>query len=774
MDSQIWFIVRSEKREENKSFERYFWTRLLDDYWKPVVLNCCPEVLSSPAPNPMRLSKTPDLAFRFVVIVLFFLFFYYQVRADWQISGYVKDSSGMAIEQVLVKSNNDYCLTGERGEYRLSVTEQDTVLFHKLGFQDIILAVEDVPASLQLRGTVISISGKNVTAARNVDEGNIRKIIIDNSNKSQIGSIAGYIAAESGLQLSGTRTAGSSQTLQVPGYDSRHTLVMLDGIPLNNPGEEFDLTRIPIGLIAEIEILSSTGAMGTAINLITKAPEKNKGAKLQLSYGSFEHYAAEMNYNKTYKQVLAQFNLNYQQAENDFSFPAPESWQEEDEMLKRENNSFRQLDLSTALKYRTSSCDWDIKIYYTDFFRMLPGAINNPELYYKARMTGKLWKLQSSWQHQFHQFRFQTNLWYHAEKTIYDNTRLQEPYNNFLLYYIYGINRKKTYGIRPVLEWQADWVNFKIGAEYKSETYEYEETTNPANSISELKRNSPASFGVSMLHTKIADFEPWLKVNARYDDASDFSPETGGSIFTGITYENLFRWETSMGKIWGYTLPSFYSLYWQGDAEAMGNPDLVPETSKGWQLDTSIEYAGNSCSFTGRSDQLEDMIIWIQTFNKAWKPVNIGAAEVKNLEYRCDLHPYTNLQVKAVFTRTITADKTTLSSGEPSAYYNKELIYTPDYQGNVALNWTPPHFHLGLSMEFTGSQWTTRDQLSTQKRLSEYELYNCSVSWDMKYKSWLIKWQLLINNIFDNHYYIYEYMPQPGRNINFSIILKKG
>ncbi len=732
------------------------------------------EALSSPAQNLTRLFKTPDLSFRFWVIFSVFLLFFSQVRAGWQISGYVKDFSGKAIDQVLVKSNNDYCLTGESGEYRLSVAEQDTVLFHKLGFQDVTMEVKDVPASLQLQSTAISISGKNVTEIRKVNEGNIRRIIVDDSNKSQTGSIAGYIAAESGLQLTGTRAAGSSQTLQVPGYDSRHTLIMLDGIPLNNPGEEFDLTRIPIGLIAEIEILSTAGAMGTAINLITKAPEQNQGAELWSSYGSFEHYATEMMYSRNCGRISGQMNLNYEQAENDFSFSAPSSWQEEDEMLKRENNSFRQLDLSTALNYRTAQDDLDIKIYYTDFFRMLPGPINNPELYYKARMTGKLWKLQSSWQHQFHQFRFMTNLWYHAEQTIYDNTRLQEPYNSYLLYYIYGVNRKKTYGFRPALEWQADMVNLKIGAEYKTETYEYEETTNPANSISELKRNSPALFGESMLHTKIADFEPWLKVNARYDDASDFSPETGGSIFTGITYENLFRWKTSMGRIRGYTLPSFYSLYWQGDAEVVGNPDLVPETSQGWELDTSIEYDGNSCSFTGRSDQLEDMIIWIQTFNKAWKPVNIGAAEVKNLEYRCDLHPYKNLQLKAVYTRTITADKTVLANGEPSAFYDKELIYTPDYQGNISLQWTPADFSFGGSVEFTGSQWTTRDQLSTQKRLSEYELYNCSVAWKMPYHNLQITWMLQINNIFNNHYYIYEYMPQPGRNINFSIIFKKG
>jgi outer membrane cobalamin receptor len=717
--------------------------------------------------------KTKLLALAFCFLISISL-------AGIQVSGYVTDSWGQPLDQVLVKSSIDLSISNTEGVYRLKVSEPDSVIFHKLGYGDITLPADSIPTKLQLTRLAIEISGRKVATRRNPAQQTVQRIITNSEKQTANESLAGFIAAETGLQLTGTRTAGSQQTLKVPGYDSRHTLVMLDGIPLNRAGEEFDLSRLPLSLIAEIEIISGagitgSGGMGTVINLITSAPIQPVELETGMSYGSFGHYTANLKYSHLFSRFTWQTDLSYQKAKNDFPYPAPANWHLEDSELTRENNSFWQADFSSFFTYRSAWGDWDFKGYYTDFWRMLPGSINDPALFYKARLSGKIYKGQFVWKYQWQYLDFSLQSWYNQENTIYDNTRLNEPQNSWLYYYIYGKNYKQNSGIRPVIAWDlSDKLNLKLGAEQLHESYKYQETTNIPNSIPKVQRTSQAFFSEVICNMEYGNFSPWLKLAGRYDDPETFSPEESGSVFCGLAYEEQFRLSAAAGRLWGYTLPSFYSLYWQGDAEATGNPDLIPETSSSYKIAASLEYLVNNLNFSWREDKLRDMIIWIENFNHAWKPINIGAARVTNLELSGRLALHKNIQLKGLYSHTISADKTMLSSGQPSAYYNKALIYTPEYQGNIGINWTPTSFNINLNMEFTGSQWTTRDQLTEQKLLAEYQLYNCSTAWDMKYKNWLITWQLKINNLLDEHYSIYEYMPQPGRNYSFSIKIKRG
>ena len=696
------------------------------------------------------------------------------------VSGYVTDTLDQPLDQVLVKSSIDFSITDAGGIYRLKVSEPDTVIFHKLGYADIILSADSIPAKLQLTRLAIQISGRQVATSRNPAQQTVQRIITKADNRNENESLAGFIAAETGLQITGTRTAGSQQTLKVPGYESRHTLVMLDGIPLNSAGEEFDLSRIPFSLIAEIEILSAagiagSGGMGTVINLKTNQPKKPIELETAISYGSFDYYNANLRFSRIFRCFTWQTNINYQQAENEFPYPAPENWNLDDNELIRKNNSFRQADISSSFTYRSQWSNWSFRAYYTDFIRMLPGAINNPEQFYKAQISGEIIKGQFSWNYDWKKLNYSLKSWYNQENTVYDNTRLDESYSNNIYYYICGNNNKKSRGIRPQINWNPiSNINLKLGAEQLSESYKYEETVHQINSRPEVKRTSQAMFSELALNLETGRFSPWLKLDSRYDDTDNFSPEKSGSIFCGLAYESQLKLSATFGRLWGYTLPSFYSLYWQGNAEAIGNPDLKPESSSGYKTAASLQYLENMLSFSWRKDQLQDMIIWIESVNKAWKPVNIGEVQVTNLEYSGELIPVKNVLIKGSYTITISADKTRLENGEPSAYYNKELIYTPDYQGNIGINWTPAPFSFNINMQVTGSQWTTQDQLSQQKLLAEYQLYNCSAAWNMKYKKWLIAWQLQIHNLLDEHYDIYEYMPQPGRNYNFTIKIRRG
>lgn len=97
-----------------------------------------------------------------------------------------------------------------------------------------------------------------------------------------------------GIQLESTRTLGSVTYLHTQGSSFNHILVMIDGVPINNLGDNFsDIGLIPARIIDRVEIVkgaasSSWGqALGGVINIITKSPDQERklGGTLSSSLG---------------------------------------------------------------------------------------------------------------------------------------------------------------------------------------------------------------------------------------------------------------------------------------------------------------------------------------------------------------------------------------------------------------------------------------------------------------------------------------------------------
>ncbi len=89
-----------------------------------------------------------------------------------------------------------------------------------------------------------------------------------------LGEVLGYVW---GIDIQPNRGFGHGSAVTLQGCDSRHVLVMIDGIPLNNQASgQADLAKVPLENIDHIEVIrgpsSSTwgSALGGVINVITK------------------------------------------------------------------------------------------------------------------------------------------------------------------------------------------------------------------------------------------------------------------------------------------------------------------------------------------------------------------------------------------------------------------------------------------------------------------------------------------------------------------------
>ena len=107
-------------------------------------------------------------------------------------------------------------------------------------------------------------------------------------------TLADVLNTVTGVQVQITGGPGTLATVQIQGSESRHVLVMMDGMALNGLSENVaDSGAIPVQNIDRIEIIkgpasSSWGSsLGGIINIITKSPDESRavGGMVSASYG---------------------------------------------------------------------------------------------------------------------------------------------------------------------------------------------------------------------------------------------------------------------------------------------------------------------------------------------------------------------------------------------------------------------------------------------------------------------------------------------------------
>lgn len=108
-------------------------------------------------------------------------------------------------------------------------------------------------------------------------------------------TLSDILATVPGIQIESQRTPGSVAYLRLQGSSFKHIQVLLDGIPFNNLSDNFsDIGLIPARIIERIEIIKGSAsyawgqALGGVINVITKAPERDRivGGQLSGSWGT--------------------------------------------------------------------------------------------------------------------------------------------------------------------------------------------------------------------------------------------------------------------------------------------------------------------------------------------------------------------------------------------------------------------------------------------------------------------------------------------------------
>ncbi|MGB7297537.1 MAG: TonB-dependent receptor [Candidatus Aminicenantales bacterium] len=454
---------------------------------------------------------------------------------------------------------------------------------------------------------------------------------------------------------------GGTSSVFVRGANSEHTLVLLDGVELNdpvNPSRSADLAHLLLADVERIEILRGpqgplygSDALGGVVNIIPRRGEGRPRLTLTSSGGSFGTFSGQAAASGATQSVDYSFGLTrYQTA----GISAADSGL----AGNSEPDGYANWTLSGRLGISlTENLDLDLTAYsiraktdIDNFGGPYGDDPNNIQDYRSIFLKGRVRSL------------FLKNRWeQRLAVAVIDSRRSHSnrPDEDHP-----GESEDGLFAGRMLtLDWQnniflhaAQTVTAGITYEKEQGESEYlsQSVWGPYASLFSLQKADTVGFYVQD-SLRIAG-RVYAAAGLRYDRHS----RSGGALTYRLAPAYII--ESSQTKIRaslgsGFKSPSLYQLYAPGTAFGpIGNADLMPERSLGW--DAGVEQS----LFTGRAraaltyfhNDFENLI----DFSDSVGYINIGEAETKGIELEFDLRPSNALNINLAYTRLEARDKT--------------------------------------------------------------------------------------------------------------------
>lgn len=712
------------------------------------------------------------------------------------LSGRVTDNKGLGLHNVNIHFQGRVYNSDEDGYFSLYLDNQledSKITFARTGYECREVSLEEYLSErvIALARKPVEVSGIDVYAHREFslpDIINVDRYVLSGEEFNEQ-SFFSFLQRISGLKGSVNPLSGEAQTVSFLGHRARHTLVLLDGIPLNSAGQDVDLSTIPFELIESVEVIKGgsssiggAGAIGGIISINTVSGHDMGSVKLQHSSGSFGLNRNSISIDLFQKNLKAFFlpagiflYLSHTEADNDFKYRR----KHDNYTLKRENNEVKETDFFMSLSNYEGLFSWNYKFMLQNFFRKTPGPVNFLNIYENSRLKGNIARHNFYFIYVLGNLDLNYSISYRSNETEYDNTRA--PVN---FYYIRTKNSTSEFnsifsgnyhfGLGSRAFETKHIVNLE--ADVAGQAFTYEEPTNPSNSLEPLSLNGRGLMLSNLNSFSMGSviFDNQFTWRAGYSDKWGHSDSW--SLAAMLTFQGSADFSLGYEKATAYSLPSFYELYWKGDMQSVGNPDLQPEESDYFSITGRVESYGNKLKITYHRSRIKNLIHWYRTIG-GWKPANMASAEIRNYEFESILKINKSFFFNNSLLITEALNKTRYSDGSPSDFYDKKITYTPEYiyksnfvfvTSNLIRDYD--EFSASVIYQFTGRQHTTFDQLV--RPLAAYGEFGSTFNYRFLYDRYNFFCQLNLNNINNKSYEIFAYTPNPGFNWELMLGLK--
>lgn len=545
--------------------------------------------------------------------------------------------------------------------------------------ETVVVRAAREPVSLEDSGSAVTVLGEELLANR------------------QSAALSEILRSAPGVAVSRSGVTGSQTQLRMRGSESNHVLVFIDGIRANDPAQngEFNFAHLLNADLASVEVIRGprsalwgSDALAGVVNITTRRGRRGLSAGVFAEGGSNDWRQAGVNGGYGGDSLSAAFSLN--RLETDGENVSRSGGEEDGYENATANGSIsarvtESLTLDASLRHVDSTTDFD----GVDFATGLPAdsadQSESEQLY--GRLAVNLDTLDGRWRH---------TLSLALTDTDNDN-RIESPFAAT------GFDRYTTDADVKVLSLQSS-IDLRPGHTLTGAWERIEE---------DFRQRGPVGFGDPnydadmQTDSLIAEYRATvyrglsLLASARHDDNSDFDDKTTGRISAAW---RLRDGRTTVRGGWGSGIknPTFIERF-GFFTDFIGNPDLEPEQSEGWELGLDQRWLDGrvQVSATWFDEELQDEIngfVFDPARGGFTADNEAGTSQRRGLELSGRWQIGGDLELYAAYTW--------LDATEDSDSGQVDEIRRPGHIASANLNWSllEGRANLNLNVDYNGEQ----------------------------------------------------------------------
>lgn len=558
-----------------------------------------------------------------------------------------------------------------------------------------------------------------------------------------------------GLTIVQNGPAGSAGSVFIRGANSEHTLILMDGVELNDPispARSFDLAHLTLENIDRIEILRGpqstlygSDALSGIVNIITKKGQGDLKFSLSSAGGSYGTVISSVGLGGSIEKMHYSLGVSYFRS-------AGLSAAGSDYEGNEEKDGYRNFSLSGRFGYRFSSTleldfhvrTLDARIEVDNFGGAYGDDPNNTQknnsFFFKGQIRALL--LNNRWEHilslslvdydRRHENLTDDAHPFDSEEGFFKSKLLNIDWQNNV--FLHGTNTL-TFGIDHQQEQgESEYSSDGIWGSYSS-VFPLQRVRTTGFYIQDQVRLAPSFFA---------------SAGVRLDTHTQFGTSTTFRLAPAYVIKSTqTKLKATIGT--GFKSPSLYQLHAPATfLGPIGNEDLNPERSTAWDFGIEQYFLGEKIllSATYFKNSYTDLI----QFDSAQGYTNVGRAESKGLELSVQAILGTDFILNASYTRTQAKDLVAETDllRRPKDKFSASLLYPFLKRGSIRLSL----IYIGKREDLDFSTWP-----ATQVTLTDYTLFNSVISYDITRQ---VQVFLRMDNILNEHYEMIKGYGAPG------------